>query len=108
MISPYKSSGSEMARLALHPHVTGIVEVAPEYRIEEIEVGAGCQSDGQTLADVRGGAIVVAVRRTGGGVVTQPPGETVLHVGDVLVALGTPRTLERLETLFAPAGVSAR
>ncbi|MGI8594344.1 MAG: potassium channel family protein [Solirubrobacteraceae bacterium] len=108
VISPYKTSGSEMARLALHPHVTGFVDVAPEYRIEEIEVGQGCESEGQTLADVRGGAIVVAVRKPAGDVVTQPPGETVLHAGDVLVALGTPRTLERLEALFAPAGVAGR
>ncbi len=108
VISPYKSSGAEMARLALHPHVTGIVDVAPEYRVEEIEVGAGCQSEGRTVADVRGGAIVVAVRRPGGAVVTQPPDETVLQVGDMLVALGTPRTLDRLEALFAPAGAAAR
>jgi voltage-gated potassium channel len=76
--------------------------------VEEIEVGAGCQSEGRTVADVRGGAIVVAVRRPGGVVVTQPPDETVLQVGDMLVALGTPRTLDRLETLFAPAGAAAR
>ncbi|CAN5570630.1 hypothetical protein BH20ACT18_BH20ACT18_04870 [soil metagenome] len=78
------------------------------YRVEEIEVGAGCQSEGRTVADVRGGAIVVAVRRPGGAVVTQPPDETVLQVGDMLVALGTPRTLDRLEALFAPTGVGAR
>src|SRR4029450_8167415 len=38
VVSPYKSSGSEMARLALHPQVAGVVDVAPEYRMEEIEV----------------------------------------------------------------------
>ncbi len=40
VVSPYKSSGSEMARLALHPQVAGVVDVAPEYRMEEIDVCA--------------------------------------------------------------------
>src|SRR4029453_10201845 len=35
VVSPYRSSGSEMARLALHPQVAGVVDVAPEYRMEE-------------------------------------------------------------------------
>ena len=42
VISPYKSSGAEMARLALQPQVTGVVDVAPEYRMEEIDVSVGC------------------------------------------------------------------
>ena len=31
-----------------------------------------------------------------------PPAETVLETGDVLMALGTGRTMERLEILFDP------
>ncbi len=38
VISPYKSSGTEMARLALHPNVSGTMDVAAEYRLEEITV----------------------------------------------------------------------
>src|SRR3954452_9004395 len=34
VISPYKTSGTEMARLALHPQVTGVVDIAPEYQLE--------------------------------------------------------------------------
>ena len=37
VISPYKTSGAEMARVALHPQVGGALEVA-DYRMEEIEV----------------------------------------------------------------------
>ncbi len=37
VISPYKTSGSEMARVALHPQVGGTVQVA-DYRLEEIDV----------------------------------------------------------------------
>jgi voltage-gated potassium channel len=102
VVSPYKSSGSEMARLALHPQVTGVVDVAPEYRMEEIEVTQGCVGAGRPLADVGGSAIVAALRRPDGEVVPQPSGETVLEPGDVLVAMGTATTMDRLEALFAP------
>ena len=102
VISPYKASGAEMARLALHPQVSGVVDVAPEYRMEEIEVTADCQASGRAIADIRGGAIIVAIRRADGTFQAQPPAETVLKAGDVIMAMGTLRTMDRLEALFAP------
>ena len=104
MISPYKSSGTEMARYALHPQVAGVVDVTPEYRFEEIEVAQGCEGAGKTIGDVRGGAFIVGIRRPDGSFQAQPPAETVLESGDVLMAIGTGRTMERLESLFDPAG----
>jgi voltage-gated potassium channel len=101
VISPYKSSGTEMARLALHPQVSGVVDVAPEYRMEEIQVTDGCEGCGRSVGDVRGGSIIVAVRRGGGQLVAQPPEDLRLDPGDIVVALGTPRTMDRLEELFA-------
>ena len=71
VISPYKTSGSEMARVALHPQVGGAVEVA-DYRMEEIEVSADCDGAGKTIGDVRGGSVIVALRRHGGGLEPQP------------------------------------
>ena len=101
VVSPYKSSGSEMARLALHPQVTGVVDVAPEYRMEEIEVTSGCPGEDSPLADVAGSAIIAALHRSDGELVPQPPGDTILRAGDVLIAIGTPGTMDRLEALFA-------
>jgi voltage-gated potassium channel len=103
VISPYRASGTEMTRLALHPQVSGVVDVAPEYRMEEIEVTDGCQGAGQALDEVRGSAIVVALRRPDGTVQPQPSYDTVLEPGDVLVAMGERSALERLEGLLAPA-----
>jgi voltage-gated potassium channel len=103
VVSPYKSSGTEMARLALHPQVAGVVDVAPEYRMEEIEVTPGCIAAGQPLADLAGSAIVAALRRRDGGVEPQPSGETVVEPGDVVVAMGTTSAMDRLEALFTPA-----
>ncbi len=101
VISPYKASGAEMARLALHPQVTGSVNVIDDYRLEELEIAADAVGVGQMLADVRGGSMIVAMRRDG-QFQPQPPGDTVLRVGDVLVAMGTPKTMDRLEKLFEP------
>ena len=107
VVSPYKSSGSEMARLALHPQVAGVVDVVPEYRMEEIEVTPGCPGDGRPVADVAGSAIIAALRRPDGRLVPQPSGDMVLQPGDVLIAMGTASTMDRLETLFAPKELRA-
>ncbi len=101
IVSPYKTSGSQMARLALHPQVTGVVDVAPEYRMEEIEVTVGCEAAGKRIDDVRGEALVVALRREKGGVEPEPPGHTVLADGDIVVAIGETGSLEQLEDLLA-------
>jgi voltage-gated potassium channel len=107
VISPYKSSGAEMARLALQPQVTGVVDVAPEYRMEEIDVTEGCEADGKTIGEVRGTTTIAAVRNSDGKVHPQPPSDTVLRAGDVLVAMGTVEALHKLESLFVPGPARA-
>ncbi len=102
VISPYKSSGAEMARLALQPQVTGVVDVAPEYRMEEIDVSEGCAGVGKSIGQVRGTTTIAAVRNADGRVHPQPPSDTVLRAGDVLVAMGTVEALKKLEGMFAP------
>jgi voltage-gated potassium channel len=104
VISPYKTSGSEMARVALHPQVGGAVQVA-DYRMEEIEVPAACQGAGRTIEEVRGTSVIVAVRRTDGRLEPQPEPGAVIAAGDMLVAIGTPEALERLEGWFQPLPV---
>ncbi len=71
VISPYKTSGTEMARVALHPQVGGAVQVA-DYRLEEIDVPASCEGVGKTVEEVRGESVIVAVRRTDGRLEPQP------------------------------------
>jgi voltage-gated potassium channel len=99
VISPYKASGTEMARLALHRQLSGVVDVDVEYRMEEIVVGRACEGIGKTVDDIRGGAMIVGLRR-GADFQPQPPAETTLLAGDAIVAMGTSTTLERLEDLL--------
>jgi voltage-gated potassium channel len=102
VISPYKSSGNTMARLALRPQVGGEVQVA-EDRVEEIEVAPRCAGAGKRIEEVRGDSFILALRRAGGELEPQPPPYAVIEPGDILVALGSPRSLERLEEMFQPA-----
>ena len=46
VISPYKTSGAEMARVALRPQVGGAFQVA-DYRMEEIDVSPVCEGVGK-------------------------------------------------------------
>jgi voltage-gated potassium channel len=103
VISPYKASGTEMARLALHPQLSGVVDVDLEYRMEEIVVSEGCEGVRQTVGDIRGGSMIVGLRRKS-DFQPQPPADTTLLPGDIIMAMGTPTALERLEDLLEPAG----
>jgi voltage-gated potassium channel len=106
VVSPYKTSGSEMARVALHPQVGSAVHLA-EYRVEEIEVVPACAGVGKTIQAVRGSSIIVALRRADGSLEPQPAQDVVINAGDKLVALGNEYALERLEALFQPASAAA-
>jgi voltage-gated potassium channel len=106
VISPYKTSGTEMARVALHPQVGGAVQVA-DYRLEEIDVPASCEGVGKTVAQVRGESVIVAVRRTDGRLEPQPSPDSVIEAGDMLVAIGAPEALEQLEAAFQPVTVGS-
>jgi len=99
VISPYKASGTEMARLALHPQLSGVVDVDVQYRLEEIEVGPDSDAVGMTVGDIRGGTIIAGLRR-GSTFQPQPPGDTALASGDVIIAIGTAPALERIEQLL--------
>jgi voltage-gated potassium channel len=104
VVSPYKTSGTEMARVAVHPQVGGAVQVA-DYRMEEIEVMPVCEGVGKTIETVRGSSVIVAVRRTDGRLEPQPEPGSVVQAGDMLVAIGSPEALEHLEGWFQPMAV---
>ncbi len=102
VVSPYKTTGSEMARIALHPQIGGAVEIA-DFRVEEIAVPVACVGVGQTVGAVRGRAVIVALRRADGVLEAQPSPQATIGAGDHVIALGTPAALEALEELFQPA-----
>ena len=104
VISPYKTSGAEMARIALHPQVGGAVGFA-DYRMEEIEVPASCEAVGHSLDEIRGDSAIVAVRSVNGRLEPHPALDAVIAPGDILFVVGHPEGLERLEAQFQAVAV---
>lgn len=103
VISPYKASGHEMARQVLHPQISGTIDVATEYRFEQIEVSDGCPGAHRRIEEVRGTAVIVGLQLADGTFVPQPEAHSLLHPGDRLLALGPAETMDRLEGLFDAA-----
>ena len=73
--------------------------------MEEIEVPPVCEGVGKTIEQVRGGSVIVAVRRTDGRLEPQPEPQSAIEAGDMLVAIGAPDALEQLESVFQPLAV---
>jgi voltage-gated potassium channel len=103
VISPYKASGTEMARLAIHRQLSGVLQLDHRYRIEEIEVGEASDGVGRTIGQLSGEVTVVGLCR-GPDFEPKPHADTALLAGDVVVAMGPPPVLERLELMLEARG----
>lgn len=96
-ILPYRSGGRRMAMLALRPLVVDFVDTTMyshgrEFILEEIAVGSMSPLVGLTVSEglnCCGAKGILAIRKKGGELITNPPGETLLELGDELVIIGT-------------------
>lgn len=111
VISPYSIGGKKMATLMLKPLVSDYLEVVSrggeiEFRLEEFALNGTCEVAGRSIRDLdirrATGATVLAVRRGASGQLETNPGpDLVLEETDVLIAIGTPADIGKLEELFA-------
>jgi len=108
VVSPYLIGGSQVAQAVLRPNVLDFLELATrtehlELQIEETRLAAGSRLCEATLRDSglrqELGLIIVAVKKSGGKMIFNPPPETRLAAGDVLIALGDRAHLDKLEQL---------
>ncbi len=106
VVSPYTTTGAEMARIALHPQVSTISEFSG-YRVEQIDVYPDCAGIGASIREVRGASVIVALERADGDFEPQPSPDAIIRSGDRLIALGTPDSLEALENIFQSTKASA-
>lgn len=111
VVLPYATAGRVMANLVLRPQVAAFLDVVttavgPDLQLAEIEVRATCPHAGRTIRELRvrheTGAIIVALRKADGTFDTTPEPEASIDAGDVLIGVGTPEEIRRLEDLFAP------
>jgi voltage-gated potassium channel len=111
VVLPYATAGQVMANLVLRPQVTAFLDTVttatgPDLQLAEIEVRRTCPAAGRTIRELRvrheTGAIIVALRKPDGTFDTTPEPEVTLEPGDVLIGVGSPDEIQRLEDLFAP------
>ena len=112
VVNPQSIGGARMAAFVLQPYVTEFVDVVMhdrgiEFRLEEIAVNEGSPIEGASIREAhirdRTGALVLALRDRGGTFTTNPPPETVVHANQVIIAIGTPGDLEKLQRLVTGA-----
>jgi voltage-gated potassium channel len=108
VLNPYRTGGQQMARQLLQPAVTEFFDVLTGGRdtgldLEEIELQPGSSLVGVSLRDApirrEMDIIVVGVRRGDQELVFNPPPDLAPEEGDILLALGRPENLRRLEQL---------
>lgn len=116
VVSPYGIGGKRMATLMLKPLVSDYLEVVTgagelEFRVEEFKLNDQCCAVGQTIEDLevrkRTGATILAVRHVRTGVFdTNPSPHLRLSSGDMIIAIGTPAEVGKLEALIGAAAGS--
>jgi voltage-gated potassium channel len=116
VVTPYSTAGRVMANLVLKPQVTAFLDVVTtaqgdDFMLEEIEVTRTCERAGKTIRELRvrdeTGAIIVALRKRDGTFDTTPSPDELIEPGDVLIGVGTPDEIRRLEDFFAPSSAVA-
>jgi voltage-gated potassium channel len=111
VVNPQGIGGARMAAFVLQPHVAEFLDVVMhdgtlEFRLEEVRVPQGSPLAGRSLREARirdsTGALVLALRDSGGEFTTNPPPETVLQAGQILIAIGTEGQLSALAAAARP------
>jgi voltage-gated potassium channel len=115
VVNPQSIGGARMAAFVLQPYVTEFVDVVMhdrgiEFRLEEIPVSERSPIEGCSIREAhvrdRTGALVLALRDRNGTFTTNPPPETVINADQIIIAIGTPGDLEKLQRLVT--GVTPR
>ncbi len=116
VVTPYATAGRVMAQLMVKPQVASFLSSLtssdqPGMSFEEIEVKSTCGAVGLTIGELdvaeRTGANIVAVRKHGGELEVRPTKDTLLEEADVIVGVGSPEEIRRLERMFEPREVVA-
>jgi len=111
IVNPQSIGGARMAAFVLQPHVAEFLDVVMhertlEFRLEEVPVPDGSPLAGSTIGESslrdRTGALVLALRDTGGRFRTNPRSDTRIEPGEVIIAIGTQAELDALVALARP------
>ena len=106
VVNPQRIGGQRIAAAALQLSVVEFLDVVMhdgslEFRLEEVSVRAGSRLAGRTLQEANvgetTGALVLALRGHDGTFLANPPLQTPVSAGHVLIAIGTQQQLSALQ-----------
>ena len=110
VFAPYDMTGNRMAQVMLKPHVFQFIDFTTkgmglDVGIEQVRVPAQSELVSKSLleAQVRRdlGVIVLAIRKSDGRMLFNPPAEAAIEAGDHLIVMGEAQNLRRLEQALA-------
>jgi len=109
-VSPFSIAGRRMAYLATRPEIVEFLEVMTqsseiELKLEQVvlykkSLLINKKLNQSNIKSETNGAMVIGIKKSGvEEMVVNPPGETILKEGDILVALGNDSQLAKLEEI---------
>ena len=110
VFAPYAITGHRLAQSLLRPHVVQFLDfttkdVGEDIAIEQVQVARDSEMVSRTIRDMQlrkeVGVIVMAIRKSDGRMMFNPPADTAVEGGDFLIVMGRPDNLRALETLLA-------
>lgn len=106
VFAPYTMAGLRLAQALLRPHVAQFLDFTTQnmglnVAIEQVQVAPQTEFVGKTLREMQIrrdlGIIVLAIRKSDGEMVFNPPAETEICSGDFLIVMGEQPNLQALE-----------
>lgn len=106
VFAPYSMTGQRLAQALTKPHVSAFLnyasgEVGAQVTLEQVRVQPGSEADSTTIGQIQQrrelGVIVLAIRRSSGQMLFNPPPETRVSSGDFLIVAGEKSNLQQLE-----------
>jgi len=111
VFAPYDMTGNRMAQVMLKPHVFQFIDFTTtksmglDVGIEQVRVPEKSEYVSKTLLETNIrkelGVIVLAIRKSGGQMIFNPPAEAEIAAGDHLIVMGEANDLRRLEQVVA-------
>jgi voltage-gated potassium channel len=109
VFAPYTMAGHRLAQALIRPHVTEFLDFATKntdlkVTLEQVQVAPETEFEGKTIEQMAGrrelGVIVLAVRKSDGQMVFNPPSDTTISGGDFLIVMGEQPKLQNLEKML--------
>ncbi len=113
VMSPYTLGGKRIAAAVIKPRTMDFLDLVVHNESEDLEIGdlqvsEGCPLAGKSLREARVrqeyGITVLAIKRNGEKVHTNPDPDFVIQPGDELIVMGSPAAIDRTEQIVCGKG----